>query len=65
MGGKRRDSMKASEFYERIEFKRLDYWGEYPGYSSAEWQQEVAAGDTRLGYWDWALFMEEFDGANI
>jgi len=38
----------------------LDYWNdEYPGYPVADWQYEVANGDTRLGYWEWAEAREE------
>jgi len=30
-----------------------DHWAESPDYPLADWQAEVANGDTRLGYWDW------------
>jgi len=30
-----------------------DPWAENPDYPLADWQAEVANGDTRLGYWDW------------
>jgi hypothetical protein len=29
-------------------------WGEHPDYLVSDWQNEVATGDTRMGYWDWA-----------
>ena len=28
-------------------------WGEHPGHPVADWQYEIANGDTRSGYWDW------------
>jgi hypothetical protein len=28
-------------------------WGEHREYPVAQWQNEVASHDTRLGYWDW------------
>lgn len=31
----------------------VQVWGEYPGHEVADWQYEVANGDTRLGYWEW------------
>lgn len=30
-----------------------DPWGEHPDHPVADWQAEVAGGDTRLGYWAW------------
>lgn len=30
-------------------------WGEYPAYPKCDWQDEAAANDTSLGYWDWLL----------
>ncbi|MDR7156782.1 hypothetical protein J2W40_003627 [Sphingobium xenophagum] len=38
-----------------------DPWIDYPEYPSADWQAEVANGDTRLGYLDWALALTEAD----
>lgn len=31
-----------------------DYWSENPDHALADWQAEVANGDTRLGYHVWA-----------
>lgn len=31
----------------------MGYWDEYETYPVADWQYEVANGDTRSGYWDW------------
>ena len=28
-------------------------WGEHPNHPVADWQYEVANGDTRQGYWGW------------
>ncbi len=28
-------------------------WGEHPDFPVEDWQQEVAADDTRKGYWEW------------
>ena len=30
-----------------------DWWGEYTGYTREDWQEEVAAGNTQMGYWGW------------
>ena len=32
---------------------RHDHWGQGPAAPLASWQEQVANGDTRLGYWDW------------
>jgi hypothetical protein len=32
---------------------KFTYWGEHPNYPIADWQYEVANGDTRMGYWAW------------
>jgi len=29
------------------------FWGHYPDHPVGDWQDEVAAGNTRLGYWEW------------
>ncbi len=34
------------------------YWIEHPKYPASNWQYEVANGDTRLGYWEWASAQE-------
>jgi hypothetical protein len=28
-------------------------WGTFPNFPVKDWQAEVEAGDTRLGYWEW------------
>jgi len=33
---------------------RRPHWGEDPAAPAASWQEHVANGETRLGYWDWA-----------
>ncbi len=35
---------------------------EYPGYTRDSWEEEVVAGDTQLGYWDWVYHSVERDG---
>lgn len=30
-------------------------WGEHPRHPVADWQIEVANGDTRNGYWQWVM----------
>lgn len=30
-----------------------DFWGEYQPYPRSDWREQVAAGDTQLGYWEW------------
>jgi len=29
------------------------YWGQCPQHPRSDWQEEVANGDTLLGYWEW------------
>ncbi len=36
-------------------------WSEHPDYPAADWQYEVANGDTRLGYWDWVSHKKDGD----
>lgn len=31
------------------------FWSTHPDHPIEDWQHEVAEGDTRLGYWDWAV----------
>jgi hypothetical protein len=31
----------------------FDYWEEHPQYSTEDWKQDVANGDTKAGYWTW------------
>ena len=38
-----------------LEMKYGGHEGEHPHYRLAPWQIEVAAGDTRCGYWDWVF----------
>lgn len=43
---------------ERIE--SVDYWNDsHPNFPVEDWKHDVANGDTRLGYWEWARNMEE------
>lgn len=37
-----------------MEMNDLSYWDEHPGHPVGDWKAEVANGDTRMGYWDWA-----------
>ena len=37
--------------------------GENPDYPVADWQDEVANGDTRKGYWDWVIAQVDLDSA--
>ena len=30
------------------------YWGAHPDFPVSDWQYEVANGDTRQSYWEWA-----------
>lgn len=30
-------------------------WGEHPDYPVTDWQGDVSASNTRLGYWDWVV----------
>ena len=38
-----------------------DYWGECIQYPKATWLQEIANGDSLLGYWEWVLAQAESD----
>jgi hypothetical protein len=38
---------------------KYGYWNEHPEYPVADWQYEVANGDTRKGYWEWVSAMLE------
>jgi hypothetical protein len=29
------------------------FWGEHPGFPVEDWRNDVANGDTRMGYWEW------------
>lgn len=35
------------------------YWSEHPDHAVSDWQYEVANGDTKQGYWDWATARED------
>ena len=37
------------------------HWEEHPYYPVSDWQAEVEADDTRLGYWEWVYKQEEGD----
>ena len=39
----------------------VGYWNEDSKFPVADWQYEVANGDTRLGYWDWVYAQGGFD----
>lgn len=34
---------------------KCSYWGDDPEHPVEDWQADVAANNTRMGYWDWAL----------
>ena len=36
-----------------------EHWGEDSAAPVSTWQEQVANGDTRLGYWDWAREYKE------
>ena len=40
------------------------HWAERPGHPSEDWKYEVANGDTRLGYREWARAREESESEN-
>lgn len=40
-----------------------DCWAENETYTVADWQHEVANGDTRRGYWEWVQAQIEDDAA--
>ena len=44
--------------------KQYGTWGEHPKYPLADWQYEVANGDTVIGYWGWVTDRLEDDNAN-
>jgi hypothetical protein len=43
----------VGEFMVSIDQDPPDVWGEDPQYPRSDWEQEVGAHDTNLGYWDW------------
>jgi hypothetical protein len=45
----------ALETRRRYELTGGDPTGEHPDFPRADWRDEVAAGDTQLGYWDWVV----------
>ncbi|MGX1201105.1 hypothetical protein [Marinobacter sp. MBR-105] len=50
--------MKATDFDQHPELGD-NFWGSDPQFPVADWQQEVANDDTRLGYWDWVQVQRE------
>jgi hypothetical protein len=50
--GESRQPLPESETPDSLEAK---YGSEHPEWLRADWQQDVANGDTKLGYWDWVL----------
>ncbi|MCH8553219.1 MAG: hypothetical protein LAT62_14875 [Natronospirillum sp.] len=53
-------TVKAEEFDKTFGVD-ADYRGEDEEYPVADWQHDVADGDTRLGYWDWVVAQRESD----
>jgi hypothetical protein len=37
------------------------YWKEHPDHPVLEWKEEVASGETRLGYWEWVVAINSED----
>ncbi|WKW86158.1 hypothetical protein SEA_JONJAMES_185 [Gordonia Phage JonJames] len=35
------------------------HWDEDPNFPVSDWQEQVANGDTRQGYWDWVEYTAE------
>ena len=58
--------MPAAEVMD-LHFTHNDYWREHPPLTSGrsisveDWACEVGAGNTRLGYWEWAAKQLELD----
>jgi hypothetical protein len=48
--------MPAAEWKEK-----WGYWTVHPLHDLEEWTDEVRNGDTRQGYWEWAIAREEED----
>ena len=44
---------EVAEYAHEIAADYGGYWGEHPDYPLSDWQDEVAADDTRWGYWEW------------
>jgi len=40
-------------------------WGEHPAYPVADWQLDIANGDTRLGYWEWVAASLDMEGVEL
>ena len=41
--------------------EQFGHWGDHPVHSVSEWKQEVRAGNTRLGYWQWVATLLEVE----
>jgi hypothetical protein len=44
---------KTSREIRRLAETTFGHWAEVPEYPVRDWQDAVAEGSTRLGYWDW------------
>ena len=55
------------EDIERLAESNGGYWGSHSMHPVSDWQQAVANGTTRNGYWEWleAKLVEENDGKEL
>ena len=42
-----------------------DLWGSCAQFPVSDWKQEVEAGDTILGYWEWVIAQAEANGVDL
>lgn len=45
--------------------EQFGHWGDNPVHSVSEWKQEVRAGNTRLGYWEWVATLLEAEEESV
>lgn len=48
-----------------IELCGGDTWGRCGDYPRTDWENEVANGDTVLGYWEWVIHQAEGDDVSL
>lgn len=51
--------MNSLDMLEMIKEANGGHWGEHPEWTVAEWARSAAEGETRLGYWQWVMDLEQ------
>jgi len=55
MPKQRQSQMSGTEGLDKYIEGHGGWWGEDPEWPAQDWRYEVACGDTRRGYWEWAF----------